>query len=116
VRLAFYFALRDTVVADSLDQASRIAYGKDKRWGRVVTIKVWLIQLWPAQKAIASITTSVFYFDRSVTGECHLGCLAAGSENLWRCMAFDLAGSCPHASGFGRPPLHYKANALYYKF
>jgi len=41
VRLAFYFALRDTVVADSLDQASRIAYGKDKRWGRVVTIKVW---------------------------------------------------------------------------
>ena len=40
VRLAFYFALRDTVVADSLDQASCIAYGKDKRWGRVVTIKV----------------------------------------------------------------------------
>ncbi len=53
VRLAFYFALKDTVVADSLDQASRIAYGKDKRWGRVVTIKVWLIQLWPAQKASA---------------------------------------------------------------
>ena len=41
VRLAFYFALRDTVVADSLDQASRIAYGRDKRWGRVVTTKVW---------------------------------------------------------------------------
>lgn len=40
MRLAFYFALRDTVVADSLDQASRIAYGRDKRWGRVVTIKV----------------------------------------------------------------------------
>ena len=40
VKLAFYFALRDTVVADSLDQASRIAYGKDRRWGRVVTIKV----------------------------------------------------------------------------
>ena len=40
VRLAFYFALRDTLVADSLDQASRIAYGRDKRWGRVVTIKV----------------------------------------------------------------------------
>jgi len=67
-------------------------------------------------QCIASITTSVFYFDRSVTGECHLGCLAAGSENLCRCMAFDLAGSCPHASGFGRPLLHYKANALYYKF
>lgn len=42
MRLAFYFALRDTVVADSLDQASRIAYGRDKRWGRVVTTKVWL--------------------------------------------------------------------------
>lgn len=40
MKLAFYFALRDTVVADSLDQASRIAYGKDKRWGRVVTVKV----------------------------------------------------------------------------
>ena len=40
VKPAFYFALRDTVVADSLDQASRIAYGKDRRWGRVVTIKV----------------------------------------------------------------------------
>ena len=39
-RLAFYFGLRDTVVADNLDQASRIAYGKDKRWGRVVTLKV----------------------------------------------------------------------------
>ncbi len=60
MRLAFYFALRDTVVADSLDQASRIAYGKDKRWGRVVTIKVWLSQLWLAQgQCIASIT-SVF--------------------------------------------------------
>lgn len=40
MRLAFYFALRDTVVANSLDQASRIAYGQDKRWGRVVTLKV----------------------------------------------------------------------------
>ena len=40
VKLAFYFALRDTVVAGNLDQASRIAYGKDRRWGRVVTIKV----------------------------------------------------------------------------
>ena len=40
VRLAFYFGLRDTVVADSLEQSSRIAYGNDKRWGRVVTLKV----------------------------------------------------------------------------
>ena len=40
VRLAFYFALRDTIVAEHLEQASRIGYGKDKRWGRVVTLKV----------------------------------------------------------------------------
>lgn len=76
MRLAFYFALRDTVVADSLDQASRIAYGKDKRWGRVVTIKVWLIQQWPAQKASA-LQAPHLSSDRSVTGECHLGCLTA---------------------------------------
>ncbi len=60
VRLAFYFALRDTVVADSLDQASRIAYGKDKRWGRVVTIKVWLSQLWLAQGQCFACIPSVF--------------------------------------------------------
>lgn len=40
IRLAFYFALRDTIVAEHLEQASRIGYGKDKRWGRVVTLKV----------------------------------------------------------------------------
>ena len=60
MRLAFYFALRDTVVADSLDQASRIAYGKDKRWGRVVTIKVRLIQLPLAQGQCIACITSVF--------------------------------------------------------
>lgn len=76
VRLAFYFALRDTVVADSLDQASRIAYGKDKRWGRVVTIKVRRMQQWLARKAGALQALHLF-FDRSVTGECQLGCLAA---------------------------------------
>ena len=38
--LAFYFALRDTVVAAELEQASRIAYGADRRWARVVTLKV----------------------------------------------------------------------------
>ena len=38
--LAFYFALRDTVVAADLEQASRIAYGGDRRWARVVTLKV----------------------------------------------------------------------------
>ena len=40
MELAFYFALRDTVVAAELEQASRIAYGGDRRWARVVTLKV----------------------------------------------------------------------------
>ncbi|KAI8101201.1 hypothetical protein M9435_001309 [Picochlorum sp. BPE23] len=39
IRLAFYFALRDTLVAKDLDQASRIAYSGNKRWRRVVTVK-----------------------------------------------------------------------------
>lgn len=40
VRVAFYYAMRDTVVASDLEQASRIAYGGDGRWRRVVTLKV----------------------------------------------------------------------------
>ena len=40
VRVAFYYAMRDTVVAQDLEQASRIAYGQDRRWRRVVTLKV----------------------------------------------------------------------------
>lgn len=39
IKLAFYFALRDTLVADNLEQASRIAYSGNKRWRRVVTKK-----------------------------------------------------------------------------
>ncbi|EFN54921.1 hypothetical protein CHLNCDRAFT_134635 [Chlorella variabilis] len=39
LRVAFYFAMRDTVVAQDLEQASRIAYGQDRRWRRVVTVK-----------------------------------------------------------------------------
>lgn len=39
LRLAFYFAMRDTLVATDLEQASRIAYAGDKRWRRVVTAK-----------------------------------------------------------------------------
>ncbi len=40
LRPAFFYALGDTVVAGDLDQASRIAYGRDKRWARVVTLQV----------------------------------------------------------------------------
>ena len=40
IRLAFYFALRDTLVAKDLEQASRIAYSSgNRRWKRVVTMK-----------------------------------------------------------------------------
>ena len=37
---AFFYALGNTVVAQNLDQAARIAYGGDKRWSRVVTLQV----------------------------------------------------------------------------
>lgn len=44
LRLAFWYALRHTLVADNLDQASRIAYGtRDKRFSRVVTMAGQLI-------------------------------------------------------------------------
>ena len=38
VRPAFYYALRDTLVADDLTQGTRIAYGRQRH--RVVTLKV----------------------------------------------------------------------------
>ncbi|KAL0952089.1 hypothetical protein HGRIS_008725 [Hohenbuehelia grisea] len=40
---AFYKALRDTLVAENLEQANRIAYGSTKRW-RVVTLQGGLIE------------------------------------------------------------------------
>ncbi|KAL1777691.1 structural maintenance of chromosomes protein 4 [Sigmodon hispidus] len=43
IRQAFYFALRDTLVADNLDQATRVAYQKDKKW-RVVTLQGQIIE------------------------------------------------------------------------
>lgn len=43
VRCAFYFALRDTLVADSLDAARAIAYRGDRPGRRVVTLDGMLI-------------------------------------------------------------------------
>uniref|UniRef100_A0A8B9FWZ8 Structural maintenance of chromosomes protein n=1 Tax=Amazona collaria TaxID=241587 RepID=A0A8B9FWZ8_9PSIT len=43
LRPAFYFALRDTLVANDLEEASRIAFQKDKRW-RVVTLQGQIIE------------------------------------------------------------------------
>lgn len=41
-KVAFYFALRDTLVADDLEQASRIGYGRVRH--RVVTLKGEVIE------------------------------------------------------------------------
>ncbi|KAM6389174.1 structural maintenance of chromosomes protein 4 isoform 2-T4 [Pluvialis apricaria] len=40
---AFYFALRDTLVANNLEEGTRVAFQKDKRW-RVVTLKGHIIE------------------------------------------------------------------------
>ncbi|CAK0785709.1 hypothetical protein CVIRNUC_008920 [Coccomyxa viridis] len=39
LRPAFFYALGDTLVAQHLEQASRIAYGGNRRWARVVTLQ-----------------------------------------------------------------------------
>jgi len=44
MRPAFYFALRDTLVATDMDQATRMAFQKDKRW-RVVTLQGQIIEM-----------------------------------------------------------------------
>lgn len=40
---AFYFAFRDTLVADDIDSASRIAFGGGRRW-RTITLKGEVIE------------------------------------------------------------------------
>ncbi|KAG8264857.1 Structural maintenance of chromosomes protein 4 [Homalodisca vitripennis] len=48
VRPAFYYAIRDTLVANDLDQATRIAYGRVRH--RVVTLKGELIEVYGLSK------------------------------------------------------------------
>ncbi|KFV04464.1 Structural maintenance of chromosomes protein 4, partial [Tauraco erythrolophus] len=43
VRPAFYFALRDTLVTNNLEDATRVAFQKDRRW-RVVTLQGQIIE------------------------------------------------------------------------
>ncbi|XP_066181779.1 structural maintenance of chromosomes protein 4 isoform X1 [Sylvia atricapilla] len=43
IRLAFYFALRDTLVVKNLEEGTRIAFQKEKRW-RVVTLQGQIIE------------------------------------------------------------------------
>jgi structural maintenance of chromosome 4 len=45
VRVAFYYALRNTIVAKNLDQATKIAYDEKKCIHRVVSLKGELIEL-----------------------------------------------------------------------
>ena len=40
LRVAFFYAFGDTLVAGDLEQASCIAYGAERRWSRVVTLQV----------------------------------------------------------------------------
>ena len=40
LRPAFFFALRNTLVAQDLEQATRIAYAHCGKWARVVTLQV----------------------------------------------------------------------------
>uniref|UniRef100_A0A8C5E067 Structural maintenance of chromosomes protein 4 n=1 Tax=Gouania willdenowi TaxID=441366 RepID=A0A8C5E067_GOUWI len=44
VRPAFYFALRDTLVAQDMEQATRMAFQRERRW-RVVTLKGQIIEM-----------------------------------------------------------------------
>nr|XP_057935119.1 structural maintenance of chromosomes protein 4 [Doryrhamphus excisus] len=44
VRPAFYFALRDTLVAEDMEQATRLAFRRERRW-RVVTLKGQIIEM-----------------------------------------------------------------------
>lgn len=40
LRPAFMYAMQNTLVADTLDQAARISYNSDRRFKRVVTLQV----------------------------------------------------------------------------
>lgn len=45
LKAAFFYALGDTLVAEHLEQASRIAYAGNRRWARVVTLQALYLSL-----------------------------------------------------------------------
>lgn len=61
VRTAFYFALRDTLVAQDMDQATRMAFQRDRRW-RVVTLKGQIIEMAGGWFCIIIIIIYLFFF------------------------------------------------------
>lgn len=61
---AFYFALRDTLVANDLDQATRIAYGKTRY--RVVTLQGQLLDQSGRERDVVRgycVRSSCYYLD-----------------------------------------------------
>lgn len=60
VRPAFYFALRDTLVAQDMEQATRMAFQKDRRW-RVVTLKGQIIEMAGRRMASWFSSSSAFF-------------------------------------------------------
>ena len=57
---AFYYALRDTLVAEDIEQASRIAYGKTRY--RVVTLEGSLIDIrWNTRDASGTLVPTGIY-------------------------------------------------------
>lgn len=59
VRPAFYHAVRETLVAENLDQASRIAYGVNRH--RVVTLGGELIEVSGKLKSYFIFSCLLFY-------------------------------------------------------
>lgn len=68
VRAAFYFALRDTLVANDMEQATRMAFQKDRRW-RVVTLKGQIIEM--AGGCFQGLTWSSSSFSPAPAAESH---------------------------------------------
>ena len=89
--VAFYYAMRDTVVAADLEQASRIAYGPDKRWAKVVTLKARLPPAASARKCLHALTL----LDRSCTLACRRPMCVPLRQTPWigqKCVSALLCG------------------------
>lgn len=53
MRVAFFYAFRNTLVAKDIDQASRLGlYGKDRRFARVVTLQVCTQSPWVLSQSV----------------------------------------------------------------
>lgn len=96
-RVAFYYALRNTTVAKDIEQASRIAYGADKRFRRVVTLDG--AQRPSQERAHLCLARA----DDSVSPWCLLASLSPSLPPLWTA-AGKLIESSGTMSGGGATP------------